>query len=85
MKTVLIFVSSPGDVGAEDERPWEIFALLQAGLSGLLEIAQYYWEHEPMLFHADYQSNIESPSNFDVFVCFLELCRLPAVGTMTNG
>ena len=71
VKTVRIFVSSSGDVGAEREKAREIFDRLQTEFSGLLEIVRYYWEHEPMFLHADYQSNIEPPSNFDVFVCLL--------------
>jgi WD40 repeat protein len=71
MKTVRIFVSSPGDVGAEREKAREIFARLQTRFSGLLEIAPYWWEHEPMFVHADPQSQIEPPSKFDLFVCFL--------------
>jgi hypothetical protein len=71
MKTVRIFVSSPGDVGAEREKVREIFGRLQTEFSGLLEIAPYWWEHEPMFVHSDPQSQIEPPSKFDVFVCFL--------------
>lgn len=71
MKRVRIFVSSPGDVAAEREKAREIFDRLQLEFSGLLEIDPYYWEHEPMFLHADYQSNIEPPSKFDVCVCFL--------------
>ncbi|MEY2499625.1 MAG: hypothetical protein QOD12_3181 [Verrucomicrobiota bacterium] len=71
MKSVRIFVSSPGDVGAEREKTREIFDRLQAEFSGLLEVAPYYWEHEPMGAHTDPQSQIEPPSKFDVFVCLL--------------
>jgi len=71
MKTVRIFVSSPGDVGAEREKAREIFDRLQAEFSGRIEIAPYFWEHEPMRAHADFQSQIEPPSTFDVFVCLL--------------
>ena len=71
MKTVRIFLSSPGDVGAEREKAREIFDRLQVEFSGLIEIASYFWEHEPMRANADFQSQIEPPSKFDVFVCLL--------------
>jgi hypothetical protein len=58
-------------VGAEREKTREIFDRLQAEFSGLLEVAPYYWEHEPMGAHTDPQSQIEPPSKFDVFVCLL--------------
>jgi WD40 repeat protein len=71
MKTVRIFISSPGDVGAEREKVREIFDRLQVEFSGLLEIAPYFWEHEPMRAHTDFQTQIEPPSKFDLFVCLL--------------
>ena len=71
MKTVRVFVSSPGDVGAEREMVREIFDRLQVEFSGLLEIAPYFWEHEPMRAHTDFQTQIEPPSKFDLFVCIL--------------
>jgi WD40 repeat protein len=71
MKTVRIFVSSPGDVGAEREKAREIFDRLQVEFSGLLRIAPYFWEHEPMRADTDFQTQIEPPSKFDLFVCLL--------------
>src|SRR5881394_2119472 len=71
MKTVRIFVSSSGDVGAEREKVREIFDGLQVEFSGLLEIAPYFWEHEPMRADTDFQTQIEPPSKFDLFVSLL--------------
>ena len=71
MKKVRIFLSSPGDVGAEREKAREIFERLQVEFSGLLEIAPYFWEHEPMRAHTDFQAQVEPPSKFDLFVCLL--------------
>ncbi|MDB6148351.1 MAG: hypothetical protein JWO45_2015, partial [Spartobacteria bacterium] len=61
MKTVRIFLSSPGDVGAEREKAREIFDRLQVEFSGLLEIAPYFWEHEPMRADTDFQTQITPP------------------------
>jgi hypothetical protein len=49
MKTVRVFVSSPGDVEAEREKAAKIFSRLQSEFSGRVAIAPYFWEHEPML------------------------------------
>ena len=71
MKSVRIFVSSPGDVVAEREKVGEIFGRLQVEFSGVLKLEPYFWEHEPMSAHTDFQSQIEPPSKFDIFVCLL--------------
>jgi len=95
MKTVRIFVSSPGDVGAEREKVREIFDRLQVEFSGLLNIAPYFWEHEPMRADTDFQTQIEPPSKFDLFVCLLwarlgsrlhpRLHRKPGGGEYASG
>ena len=71
LKTVRIFVSSPGDVAEERTKAREIFDRLQGEFSGALEVLPYFWEHEPLLAHTDPQSQIEPPSTFDLFVCLL--------------
>lgn len=71
MKTVRIFVSSPGDVLAEREKAAEILGWLQVEFSGLLELKPYFWEDEAMSAHTDFQSQIEPPSKFDIFICLL--------------
>lgn len=71
METVRIFVSSPGDVGAEREKAREIFDRLQVEFSGVLHLAPYFWEHEPMRAQMDFTTQIEPPSKFDLCVCLL--------------
>jgi hypothetical protein len=71
MKTVRIFVSSPGDVGAEREKAREIFDRLQMELSGVIHLAPYFWEHEPLRAHTDPQTQTEPLANFDLCVCLL--------------
>src|SRR4030095_13024973 len=95
MKTVRIFLSSPGDVGAEREKAREIFERLQVEFSGLLKVEAYFWEHEPMRADTDFQSQIEPPSRFDVFICLLwarlgsrllpSLHQKPGGGTYASG
>jgi Novel STAND NTPase 1 len=71
VKTVRIFVSSPGDVGAEREKAREIFDRLQMEFSGVLHIDPYFWEHEPLRAHTDPQTQTEPLANFDLCVCLL--------------
>ncbi len=66
-----IFVSSPGDVGREREVCSRVLDRLQAEFAGSIRLEPYFWEHEPMRAHKDFQSQIESPSDFDLFVCIL--------------
>lgn len=71
MKTVRIFVSSPGDVAAERDRAEKILGWLQDEFSGQLQLDPYFWENEPMAAHTDFQTQIEPPSQFDIFICVL--------------
>lgn len=71
MKTVRIFVSSPGDVGAERVMARKIFDRLQVEFSGVLHIDPYFWEHEPLRAHTDPQTQTEPLENFDLCVCLL--------------
>jgi Novel STAND NTPase 1 len=71
MKPVRIFVSSPGDVGAEREKAREIFDRLQMEFSGVLHLKPYFWEHEPLRAHTDPQTQTEPLANFDLCVCLL--------------
>lgn len=64
-------MSSPGDVVAERERVEEILRWLQGEFSGQLELDPYFWENEPMAAHTDFQTQIEPPSKFDIFICLL--------------
>jgi Domain of unknown function (DUF2610) len=74
MKSIRIFVSSPGDVGAERVKAQEIFDRLNTEFSGHLHLEPYFWEHEPMRASADFQTQImqeAAPSQFDIFICLL--------------
>jgi hypothetical protein len=71
VKPVRIFVSSPGDVAAERAKVEEILGWLQVEFSGQLELDPYFWENEPMGAHTDFQTQIEPPSRFDIFICLL--------------
>jgi WD40 repeat protein len=71
MKTIRIFISSPGDVGRERELAGRIIARVQASFGRQVTLESYFWEHEPMRATTDFQSNISDPAEFDVVVCIL--------------
>lgn len=71
IKTVRVFVSSPGDVGSEREKAREILKHLQVEFSGVLLLAPYFWEYEPLRAHTDPQAQTEPLANFDLCICLL--------------
>ena len=71
MKTVRIFVSSPGDVGRERDVAAKVVNRLRAQFSARLLIEPYFWEHEPMHAGADFQGQIPPAAQFHIFVGIL--------------
>src|SRR5437868_335719 len=71
MKTLSIFVSSPGDVGREREIAARVLRRVAAEWAGRLVLKPYFWEYEPMRATCDFQGQIPKPSQFDIVVCIL--------------
>ena len=71
MRTIRIFVSSPGDVQLERLKAAEVVERIQGEVSAHAKLMPYFWEHEPMLATKDFQQNIPSPAEFDIVVCIL--------------
>ena len=71
MKTVSIFVSSPGDVRQERQTAERVIARLKTQMIERVTVKAYFWEHEPMHAGADFQSQIPPPAESDVFVGIL--------------
>ena len=71
MKSVRIFVSSPGDVQAEREIAERVIHSLAGEFAGRLGVEGYFWEYEPMVVTSDFQDQIPRPSSFDIVVCIL--------------
>ena len=71
MRTIRIFVSSPGDVHLERLKAAEVVERIQGEVSAHAKLVPYFWEHEPMLATRDFQENIPSPAEFDIVVCVL--------------
>jgi WD40 repeat protein len=71
MKTVSIFVSSPGDVRQERQVAANVISRLQTELANHVAVKAYFWEHEPIHAGADFQSQIPPPAQSDVLVGIL--------------
>ena len=71
MRTIRIFVSSPGDVQLERLKAAEVVERIQGEVSAHAKLVPYFWEHEPMLATKDFQENIPSPAEFDIVICIL--------------
>ncbi|HEV7613964.1 MAG TPA: tetratricopeptide repeat protein [Steroidobacteraceae bacterium] len=68
MKTLRIFVSSPGDVKAAREIAALTIERLAQDYGRFLKIEPYLWEFEAMVASGHFQDSIEPPSAFDVVV-----------------
>jgi tetratricopeptide (TPR) repeat protein len=71
VRTIRIFVSSPGDVQLERQKAAEVVERIQGEVSAHAKLVPYFWEHEPMLATKDFQGNIPSPAEFDIVICIL--------------
>jgi hypothetical protein len=71
MKTLRLFISSPGDVGREREATRRVIDRLQSEFAEHVTLDPYFWEWEPVDFGHDYQSQIPSTADFDIVICLL--------------
>ncbi|HYV03106.1 MAG TPA: ATP-binding protein, partial [Blastocatellia bacterium] len=71
MRTVRIFVSSPGDVLPERHRSSQVIARLAQRFGSELALEPIFWEWEPLTADKHFQENIIPPSTTDVVVMIL--------------
>ena len=71
MRAIKIFISSPGDVELERQIARRVIGRLQTEFGQEPAIEPYFWEYEPMRLTKDFQSQIPTPSSFDIVVCIL--------------
>ena len=71
MRNVRIFVSSPEDVAEERFLAHGVIERLQGEFAGHARLHPLFWEQEPLLATNDYQSQLPSPADSDVFVSIL--------------
>ena len=65
MKTVRIFISSPGDVAAERERAKQVVEVLQRRYAGRLRLKAILWEDLPLGAHSSFQEGIDGTIQSD--------------------
>ncbi|AEG00457.1 AAA family ATPase [Methylomonas methanica] len=70
-KTLRIFISSPGDVGEERLLTHHIIKRLQAEFANKIALESIFWEQEPLLATADFQTQVPAASKADIAVFVL--------------
>ncbi len=71
MHQTRIFVSSPSDVADERLAARRLIDELGREFSERSDIQAMLWENEPLLASADFQSQIESPQEADIFILIM--------------
>ena len=71
MKTLQVFVSSPGDVYEERAIANRVIDRLQSEYIGRVVLEPVLWEHEPLVATATFQQQIVKPSDTDIMVSIL--------------
>ncbi|MGH8135668.1 MAG: hypothetical protein ACRER4_04900, partial [Steroidobacteraceae bacterium] len=71
MKTLRIFISSPGDVFEERAIASRVIDRLQSEYIGRVVLEPVLWEHEPLVATSTFQQQIVKPSDTDVVVAIL--------------
>jgi tetratricopeptide (TPR) repeat protein len=71
VKTLQIFISSPGDVYEERALANRVIDRLQSEYIGRLVLEPVLWEHEPLVATSTFQHQIVKPSETDVVIAIL--------------
>jgi hypothetical protein len=71
LKSLRIFVSSPGDVAEERLIARRVIGRLNAQFGDALQLEPLFWEHEPLLATASFQEQIPRPSETDIAIAIL--------------
>jgi WD40 repeat protein len=68
---IRIFVSSPGDVGAERLAAERVLNRLRDQYASEAIIQPFFWEYEPLTATHHFQQRIPAPSSMDICICIL--------------
>jgi tetratricopeptide (TPR) repeat protein len=88
VKTLQIFISSPGDVYEERAIANRVIDRIQSEYVGRLVLEPVLWEHEPLVATANFQEQIVKPSDTDIVIAILWArlgTRLPKGFTREDG
>jgi tetratricopeptide (TPR) repeat protein len=71
LKTLQVFISSPGDVYEERAIANRVIDRLQSEYIGRLVLEPVLWEHEPLVATSTFQQQIVKPSDTDIVIAIL--------------
>ena len=71
MRTVKLFISSPGDLIPERKLCKQICAELQKHFADQLKLDIFFWEDEPVLASDTFQTQFPRAADSDIFICLL--------------
>lgn len=71
MKTIRLFISSPGNVVRERQIAERVVARLNVEFAGRVRLDPYFWEYEPMRLDRNFEDQIPPTSEFDLLICIL--------------
>jgi tetratricopeptide (TPR) repeat protein len=71
LKTLRIFVSSPGDVAEERLIARRVIGRLEAQYGDAIHLEPMFWEHEPLLATASFQEQMPRTSDSDIAIVIL--------------
>ena len=71
MKTLRLFVSSPGDVVEERVITKRVIERLDGVIGSAIQLEPVFWEHEPLRASASFQEQLPLPSDCDVVLVIL--------------
>jgi len=78
LKTLRIFISSPGDVAEERLIARRVIGRLDSQVGEVLKLEAVFWESRPLVATATFQDQLPNPSATDVVLAIL-WCRLGTV------
>ena len=71
LRTIRLFISSPGDVAEERVIARRLIGRLDAQFGGLLAFESVAWERSPLVATASFQEQLAKPSDSDVVIVIL--------------
>ncbi len=71
LRTLRVFISSPGDVAEERVIARRVIGRLDSQFGELLHLEAVFWEHAPLVATASFQEQLAKPSETDVTIVIL--------------
>ena len=71
LKTLTVFISSPGDVAEERLIARRTIGRLDSQVGDVLHLEAVFWEHHPLLATSSFQEQLPNPSDADIAISIL--------------